>query len=233
MIIETSERPVKIELPAEIKKVGVMMSGGADSALLLYLYAKYMKEERNDISIIPVIIDTWERPNYVTFSEKIIAFVEKELLVKIQKMQVSDPVFLKNKLQTEENLLKYCYESNIIECHVNGITNAPPIEELPYPYNMTLEYDPAKPMRQYWNTLRLSKELKPELEYMSESKQVFVTPIFNINKKSIVEIYKKFNLFETLWYLTSGCDNRTTYEEVACEKCFFCHERKWSTGSYK
>ena len=208
------------------------MSGGADSALLLYLYAKYMKEERNDISIIPVIIDTWESNN-VTFSEKIIAFVEKELSVKIQKMQVSNPVFLKNKLKTEKNLLKYCYESNIIECHVNGMTNAPPIEELPHPYNMTLEYNPANPMKQYWNTLRLSKELKPELEYMSESKQVFVTPIFNINKKSIVEIYKKFNLFETLWYLTSGCLNRTTYEEVACENCFFCHERKWSTGSYK
>jgi tRNA(Ile)-lysidine synthase TilS/MesJ len=233
MIIETSERPVTIELPAEIKKVGVMMSGGADSALLLYLYAKYMKEERNDISIIPVIIDTWERPNYVTFPEKIIAFVEKELSVKIQKMQVSDPVLLKDKLKTEKKLLKYCYESNIIECHVNGITNAPSIKELPYPYNMTLEYDPAKPMPmgQYWNRLRLSKKIKPEIKY--ENNQIFVTPIFNINKKSIVEIYKKFNLFETLWYLTSGCDNRTTYEEDPCKYCFFCYERNWATGSYK
>jgi hypothetical protein len=28
--------------------------------------------------------------------------------------------------------------------------------------------------------------------------------------------------------LTKSCN-----EEVACEECFFCHERKWSTGSYK
>jgi 7-cyano-7-deazaguanine synthase in queuosine biosynthesis len=99
---------------------------------------------------------------------------------------------------------------------------------LPHPYNLSLKYNPVRPDVHYWNTLRLSKELKPELEYMSESKQVFVTPIFNINKKSIVEIYKRFNLFETLWYLTKSCN-----EEVACEECFFCHERKWSTGSYK
>ena len=209
------------------------MSGGADSALLLYLYAKYMKEERNDISIIPLIVDAFQDVDAVSYSEKIIDFVEKELSVKIQEIQVSHPVLWFKKNETEENLLKYCYESNVIECHINGITNAPPIEELPHPYNLNLKYNPVRPDRQYWNTLRLSKEIKPEIEYMSENKRIFVTPIFNINKKSIVEIYKKFNLFETLWYLTNSCGVRITYEEAACENCFFCHERKWATGSYK
>jgi len=50
------KREVKIELPADKKRIGVMLSGGADSAILLYLLALERKLGQTDHELIPFTV---------------------------------------------------------------------------------------------------------------------------------------------------------------------------------
>ena len=55
-MVEQDPRAVLIELPEEKKRIGVMLSGGADSALLLYMIAKEQFLHNTDHDIIPLTI---------------------------------------------------------------------------------------------------------------------------------------------------------------------------------
>lgn len=63
---ENDKREIEISLPSDKKRIGVMLSGGADSAILLYVLALEKKLSDSDHELIPFTV---ERPdgawNYV------------------------------------------------------------------------------------------------------------------------------------------------------------------------
>ena len=42
MIIENSQDTIEFNLPDEFDKIGIKLSGGADSAIVLYMLCKYI-----------------------------------------------------------------------------------------------------------------------------------------------------------------------------------------------
>ena len=48
MIFETSQDTIEITIPAHVKRVGIKLSGGADSAIVCLMLAKYIVGERPD-----------------------------------------------------------------------------------------------------------------------------------------------------------------------------------------
>ena len=42
-----------------VTRIGIKMSGGADSSLLAYLLAKYIAHSKLDIELFPIIIIDW------------------------------------------------------------------------------------------------------------------------------------------------------------------------------
>jgi hypothetical protein len=87
---EHDKREVKIELPADKKRIGVMLSGGADSAILLYLLALERKLGQTEHELIPFTV---ARPdgawNYVKpIVDKINSMLEVNLP---DPVQVGDP----------------------------------------------------------------------------------------------------------------------------------------------
>ena len=47
MLFENSQDNWEIDLPSNITNIGLKISGGADSAIVCYMLAKYVMEERS------------------------------------------------------------------------------------------------------------------------------------------------------------------------------------------
>ncbi len=87
---DNDKRQVEIALPADKKRIGVMLSGGADSAILLYILALEKKMSGSDHELIPFTV---ARPdgawNYVKpIVDKVNEILDIELPAPIQ---VGDP----------------------------------------------------------------------------------------------------------------------------------------------
>lgn len=87
---ENDKREIEISLPAGKKKIGVMLSGGADSAILLYILALERKLADSDHELIPFTV---ARPdgawNYVKpIADKVKSMLGVEFA---DPIQVGDP----------------------------------------------------------------------------------------------------------------------------------------------
>ena len=56
MKFKNSQDDWEINLPSHVTDIGLKISGGADSAIVAYMLAKYVSEERPDINIHPVTL---------------------------------------------------------------------------------------------------------------------------------------------------------------------------------
>jgi len=53
---ENDKREIEVSLPSDKKRIGVMLSGGADSAILLYILALEKKMSNSDHELIPFTV---------------------------------------------------------------------------------------------------------------------------------------------------------------------------------
>ena len=56
MIIDNSQDTIEFNLPDEFDKIGIKLSGGADSAIVLYMLCKYITETNRECEIIPMTV---------------------------------------------------------------------------------------------------------------------------------------------------------------------------------
>ena len=64
MIFKTSQKSIELNLPENKKQVIIKMSGGADSAILAYCFALYKKQERPDLQLYAVTVNSVPPKNY-------------------------------------------------------------------------------------------------------------------------------------------------------------------------
>lgn len=57
----------------------------------------------------------------------------------------------------------------------------------------------------------------------------YYAPFFNIDKSKIAEMYRYYGLMDTLFPLTRSCES-LTLREGHCGECWWCEERKWAFG---
>ena len=62
LLTDSFGQSAHIKIPRNIKKLGISMSGGADSAILCYLVAKHLKEIDSDIILHPFSCNWQVRP---------------------------------------------------------------------------------------------------------------------------------------------------------------------------
>lgn len=77
MTLNTSQGEIKIELSNCDSRIGVKLSGGLDSAIIFYMLCKYAKEERPDITIVPITIQVLAKPYNLHFTKLIIDFCKR------------------------------------------------------------------------------------------------------------------------------------------------------------
>ena len=96
---------------------------------------------------------------------------------------------------------------------MTGMTGNPPIEEQKK-YGF---YDVAERRRD-------DKSQSPWLTRMYQ-------PYLNVDKKFVAGIYRTYDLMETLYPYTSSCvgfPDETNHYTDPCGKCFWCQEKKWA-----
>jgi len=214
LTVETSQGPVIITVDEKYTNVGARISGGADSAIMLYLLGLYKKNVR-DITIVPITVINAEKPWQDIFASRVIRFVEEDLNVQFSTHYVKpehvDPLWYGEE-QSEYN--KELRRKHIIDCYFVGIT-LNPSENLDIYGEFSI--DTAR---------NRTEERKSELIYDG------YIPFANIDKRGVAELYSHFNLMDTLFPITRSCENRKVpMFDPHCETgCWWCRERKWGFG---
>lgn len=193
-----------VNLEINENNIGVLVSGGADSAILLYFLLKYTKNHLhiftlsnkskpiyNVKSSIDVIQKCAELTNNFNFTHHI----------KYDIYQDRINLFM---------LPKAYLEKNEIDCVYTGITKNPPGEITTSFYDKTTEDDERNPQQ-------IRKTIKGN----------FYAPWTNLNKKDLFEIYKKYNLLDNLFPLTRSCESHDVLNSNHCGMCWWCQERLW------
>jgi 7-cyano-7-deazaguanine synthase in queuosine biosynthesis len=222
MIIANSQQNISIYLLPRVKNVGIKISGGADSAIVAYMLAKYIAEERPDVTIIPITINFNGRAYQEEFSKKVIAFIEKEFNIKFGEHKIG---FCPSVEAFDDYQKQFMY----------NITSNKEIDSLYYGVT-------KNPSDNVLETFPDSKKIGPKDDRtpLADNKKRPTmdrywwgfTPLVNIDKQGVRELYEHFGLMDTLFPLTRSCEAWTTDFTKHCEECWWCHERHWGFGRY-
>jgi len=194
------KREIKIELPEHHRRIGVMLSGGADSAVLLYILALERKMSGSDHELITLTVP---RPdgasNYV---DAIVAKVN-ELVPGANiplPIRLGDPdVHHSQQASTGERDARKFHG---IEHIFYGSQAHPPVP-------MPGEY-PHRPDR---------------TEYLNIKGQVSTTcPFALLDKRHTINLYEVFQVWPLIEF-THSCTHRT---QGRCGECYNCKERAWA-----
>lgn len=218
MIIKNSQQDIEITIPANVKRVGLKISGGADSGITGYILSKYVSEERPDIRIVPITVDQAGKAFQIKFAKRIIEFYKKEF-GDIFSEHVTDISGVGSDFVNRQHILvTRLYKNNTIQCHFVGLTRNPESKYIPQKIREVYQ-EPSGRARQ--------DILRPTVTGGSYK------PLINIDKKGVAELYQKFGLMDTLFPLTRSCEKYTDDFEKHCQECWFCAERYYGFGRYE
>ena len=220
--------PLVTPLGRPVNTIGIWMSGGADSALLCFLLAKKIKEEKLRITIQPITID-YKRPfafKAGAVRRKIEDLLETKQLFKnhIVYNPPADLVWTAEELAKQFHIRNYeNFRDGKFQVMYSGITTNPP-KEIQKTFNYGILAD---------------VEAKRGADVQKETNRYFVhpdggefwelKPFFELDKKKLAKIYGEMNLLETLFPLTRSCEHIGTVHGH-CGKCWWCEERFWAFG---
>ena len=202
---------------------GINVSGGADSAILLYLTMKYSTE--NLINIFTLGNNQRYRRN-----------VHASTAVVERCIQLTGNTNIKHHIhyadiQNYESLnemLTYHRNNSEIDVMLGGVTQNPPTEVTDN-FELKVTEDERSPENTRDPIIRVGDKI------------VGFKPFVNSDKKVIAELYEKYDLMETLFPITRSCEFDPTNEFFHnrkivdpgmghCGRCWWCEERKWAFG---
>lgn len=218
-IIENIKITDNVYLPIIKGPVGLSLSGGTDSALLLYFLLKH----KTDLLTIFTLSDINEKSLPAAQTPLIIQKCV-ELTGNNNIIHVIEYKDKKNEDVLFETPIKYVKE-NQINIVYTGFTTNPPDDVLSTFKNKISD--------KFYNDRHPS--FVKEVIYKE-----FCAPFSNINKIDISNIYYQHNLMEILFPLTRSCSwseriKNTTIpvNNEHCKVCWTCEERYWGFKRYK
>ena len=188
--------------------VGIYVSGGADSALLLYLLMKYSTDTIH-------IFTCASKQKQFASARVSLRVIEKCVELTGNTNIVHHTHYVD--YQTDEILFypqKDYLHIGKINVLYTGITANPPLDVLKTFKEETTE----------------NSERDPSIErsvYIEEQK-IYI-PFTNINKQKIGSMYNELDLTDTLYSLTRSCES-LELSEGHCGECWWCQERHWGFG---
>jgi len=190
---------------------GICVSGGADSALLLYFLLRYSTSTVHIFSLANQ--EKWLRNTHAS-----IDVISKCAELTDNYNFVHHIAY--DTVQTKENLfllpIKY-FNDKIISTIYSGVTKNPPFDVMNTFTLKSLENSERDPT--------VVRPVKIDYGYM---------PWTNLDKQDLHAIYKQHNLLDTLFPLTRSCEwiNHDWPDPGIehCGKCWWCEERQWGFG---
>ena len=208
----------EVVIPKTDSKLLLQVSGGADSAIGLWLYLKHIKEYNLKVKVRTFTGFPDHVPSIGWTAENIIDFVEERFPNIIEHRYVIPYVkrskAANNKVEVFRKLIAEIKLNDKIDYSVAFRTANPP-GDLP--------------------------ELKEGRETVRDGGteimfKTHIRPFAQIDKKEIALLYSKEGLMDTLYLMTASCIELnpilTEHYTKPCKKCWWCREKYWAFGSY-
>jgi len=202
------------KIPVFTTPTGIFVSGGADSALLLFLL---LKKYTSPLQIFTIV----KYENIDNYAKTISAL---NVVRKCIELTNNDNIEHRM-LHVYTHEIPYLYWHNIVESYTqrkivdkvfHGLTANPPDDVV------SMFKHKQHPDDVYERNPNIIKDIQ-------SINSPFVYPWINVNKKFIYDQYKDLELLDSLFPLTLSCV-RPTVNLTHCGECFWCEERKWAFG---
>lgn len=203
--------------------VGIGISGGADSAILLYILMANITHPIH-------IYNMWSSSRKFSFAKAVDSVIET-----CSKL-TGNTNYVVHKVQVEPdesnefyfNMLTTALDSKEVDMMYMGVTNFPPKE-------VYLQFEQQQ--QEWHNNFRSDEITHPlygltisgELDKPLRLDERTYVPFRNLNKKDIARIYKALDLESRLLPVTRSCED-DDHRESHCGKCWWCQERIWAFG---
>lgn len=203
--------------------VGVQLSGGLDSAILLYLTIKTIQKYNLNVKVVPISLEIYNKAKNLGSARAVISKITEltgftnwgEIVEAIgDETQAAG----KGKMEFFTSVLTDVFSRELVDFEFNGVTRNPPLEVCSdFKYNEYREFDRDNPETIYNG---------PE----NASPHAFMT------KKDIVELYVIHGVLDDLAALTLSCDENldniiSNQWNIPCGTCWWCRERRWGFES--
>lgn len=201
------------------KRICIKLSGGADSALALFLTCKKITEEELDIDyILPVTTINRSKPFNFYYATQVLDWMEEQFPnIKILPMEVSEAKTNDDYIDAQKFLTHKMISEDRFDVIINGITLTPKGDDFNSPHNGPYEE-------------RTIEKLGAKKEIFSTKSGVwFITPFWDKDKRDLANIYEENKLIDTLFPLTRSCEGFDDMQKH-CGKCWHCTEREWAFG---
>jgi len=198
-----------VDIPLPDGKYAINVSGGADSALLLYILMTYTQ---HDVIISTMADDQLDLINTIAASRVVNKVVELT-----GNFNVEHSITYVQQYNHRQSLI----DDENIKVYYAGITSNPPDD---ISIGFSDEYIGAG------ETLGLGEsDRSPNVvrDIWVRGGDVCI-PFFNVDKKKIAEIYDYLGITEALLPMTVSCTVNT--DDTHCGECWWCEERKWAFG---
>jgi len=210
-----------IPLNSKWNTVGIQVSGGLDSALLLYLTAKAIQENNLDIKIQPISVFIPSKVKNIASTEAIIAkvrelteadFIKDGLIFDMPEEETTTHDGKKDKFFVD--MIDRLFKSKKIDFVFNGNTKNPPVQ-----------------FRKNWKNDEYRQKNRDNAMSIYNS-YLGASPHYNIDKADIINLYLQHDIFDQIVPLTCSCDENIDYIHrkklnVPCGSCWWCEERNY------
>lgn len=214
---------VSFDIINGVKAINV--SGGADSALMLYILMSNVNET---IHILTLGNSRRGRKNVraaMNVVEKCIQLTGNHNIIHYNNY---------TNVQSDETLFEMCMRyKDTIDVLYAGMTMNPPLD-VTQKFNLAVTEKHRNPGQKKSNYV----------EIPSWPEKIFYMPWVNIDKRTIASLYEELNILEELFPLTRSCEydpmdkffveNKTDDPGMGhCGECWWCEERQWGFGRLK
>lgn len=232
LIVKTKQKEFVFNFEPTVKDIGIKMSGGTDSSIIAYMLSLYKKKYRPDLNLHVITMDHPSKAFQVKFAKQVMLWLENEFDFKFASHTTGTGTETGNYSDEQLVLLEKSYKENNLYAHFMGETTNP------------IDYQENEILVENWRCRSEERdiEMRSKLEgdqYVKEEYEEFIDngitfrghyPLLYVDKKSVAELYEKFNITNKLFPLTRSCEQETTDFSKHCGKCWWCGEREYGFG---
>lgn len=224
----------------QYQSIYMNVSGGTDSALLLFLIAKHINDNNLSTKITPAA-GVEPQPYYIKndwYVEKIVSIIKSFFpLINMQNAIITQfEGYTRDKSKDNPypkiSCMKKMNNKHVENGHydliIDAITSFPPLSELKKYKDLHLATTYIGPEdRTYTNTRNDAIIQNQGIDWWQ--------PMINFHKKDIAKLYEHYDLMDNLFPYTASCTGNASDTKNftdSCKKCFWCLEKYWAFGLF-
>ena len=223
------------------KRIGIRLSGGADSSIIYYAIRKHFKD--TDTQVIPLTMNSTQNWWYSTVAKAVMDRVDELLGTTTTDHYIfnDDQPHGSERYIDAVNILS---ESAIIDLNLDAIY----IGLTQNPQGMSEYFDNPEIIKRHaldWEDVRDNINSRDQTRDLGEiadlevlelvrgnTSVLQVIPFANLDKLAVSQVYRDLNMIDALYPVTFSCENSDINLRGQplrhCKHCFFCLERLYA-----